>query len=470
MKNEKKWVKWLIVLAVCSPFIFVIAKNSQAINSSLQKKTPSIEIKDEEIKNGIKVQTESKEADAYSSFVMIPFTEIEEIDVPIGDWAFEQEEIFYEKVEDEKLNLNKEIAAHFNLQTDIHKASDHFFSFVLTAEQFIENEKRNSFVRTYTVDIKQKSFIELFDLFDKEKIETDDLLQIIAEQANPAISREQIGETKGLNWSVEGEHLAIYIESDNDAKQESTTTRHEISLLHLHEYMEDSYKKLLISENLAEKLKKSEQEKKIKVRELKPDGKYVALTFDDGPHAKYTEQILDILKKYDAKATFYMLSRNVRHYPEIAKRVAEDGHEIGNHSATHVNLNATKEKRIDAEIIDSKQQIEEMIGYTIETFRPPYGEYNQYVLDEAEKSDQSVVLWSVDTLDWKNRNANSVYQATINETEPGSIILLHDIHATTVDALPLILNYFSKEGYECVTVSELLPLLEDKGPGPYFGN
>src|SRR5699024_8118678 len=99
MKNEKKWVKWLIVLAVCSPFIFVIAKNSHAINSSLQKKKPSIEIKDEEIKNGIKVQTESKEADAYSSFVMIPFTEIEEIDVPIGDWAFEQEEIFYEKVE-----------------------------------------------------------------------------------------------------------------------------------------------------------------------------------------------------------------------------------------------------------------------------------------------------------------------------------------------------------------------------------
>src|SRR5699024_7139275 len=114
-------------------------------------------------------------------------------------------------------------------------------------------------------------------------------------------------------------------------------------------------------------------------------------------------------------------------YPEIARQVAEEGHEIANHSVSHVNLNAVNNSRISSEILDSQQQIEEVTGITPATFRPPYGEYNDKVLKIADETNISVIMWSVDTLDWKTKSKNSIYQTVKNQASPGSIILMHDI-------------------------------------------
>ncbi len=243
-----------------------------------------------------------------------------------------------------------------------------------------------------------------------------------------------------------------------------------IQLVELHSYLNEDYKEILISKKIAKEIKAIEEKKNNKNRKLDPNGKYIALTFDDGPHATNTIQILKTLKDYDAKATFFMLSKNVEFYPDIAKEVAKSGHEIGNHSITHVNLNAVNNNRMKTEIVESKQQIKEVTGIEPQLFRPPYGEQNQVVINHSEKTNQSVILWSIDSLDWKSKNVKSIYNTTINQVRPGSIILFHDIHKQTADALPLILDSLTDKGYEFVTVSELIPLLDQNGIGPYYGN
>ncbi|MCG7335463.1 polysaccharide deacetylase family protein [Sporosarcina sp. ACRSM] len=180
--------------------------------------------------------------------------------------------------------------------------------------------------------------------------------------------------------------------------------------------------------------------------------KKVALTFDDGPDPKVTMQILDTLKKYDAKATFFMLGSRVEYYPEIAKHVADAGHELGNHTWTHPDLTKAGLDKIDKEIERTSSIIEEVTGIKSTSFRPPYGAVNSTV---RSQTDLPVVLWDVDTLDWKHRNAEQLLVNVQNSVKDGSIILMHDIHQATADGLDAVLTYLQSEGFTFVTVSEL---------------
>lgn len=186
--------------------------------------------------------------------------------------------------------------------------------------------------------------------------------------------------------------------------------------------------------------------------EKKPVGKRVALTFDDGPELNVTTQILETLKKYDAKATFFMLGSRVEYYPEIAKSVQAAGHELGNHSWNHPNLNKADINKIQEEINKTSAIIEEVTGQKATLFRPPYGAFNDTV---KAQSDLPIALWDVDTLDWKHRNADQLLAHIKQHTKDGSIILMHDIHQSTADGLDAVLAYLQSEGYTFVTVSEL---------------
>ena len=180
--------------------------------------------------------------------------------------------------------------------------------------------------------------------------------------------------------------------------------------------------------------------------------KQVALTFDDGPDPIVTMQILDILQKYDAKATFFMLGSRVEYYSEIAKQVAEAGHELGNHTWTHPDLTKAGVDKIYKEIERTSAIIQEVTGIESTTFRPPYGAVNQIVRNQT---DLPVVLWDVDTLDWKHRDADQLLLNVQNSVKDGSIILMHDIHHSTADGLDAVLAYLQGEGFTFVTVSEL---------------
>ena len=182
------------------------------------------------------------------------------------------------------------------------------------------------------------------------------------------------------------------------------------------------------------------------------ESKRVALTFDDGPDPKVTIQILDTLDKYNAKATFFMLGSQVECYPEIAKKVQEAGHELGNHTWKHPDLTNTGVEKARNEIIRTSSIIEDVTGQKATVFRPPYGSINKSVRNQT---DLPVILWDIDTLDWKHRNSNLLLTHIKGQTRDRSIILMHDIHQSTADGLDAVLAYLKSEGYIFVKTSEL---------------
>jgi peptidoglycan/xylan/chitin deacetylase (PgdA/CDA1 family) len=189
------------------------------------------------------------------------------------------------------------------------------------------------------------------------------------------------------------------------------------------------------------------------------DGPYLALTFDDGPSPTLTPKLLDLLKAKGIKATFFLVGENAAQYPDIVKRIAAEGHEIGNHTWTHAWLTRKSDSIIRDEITRTSALLEQLTGRKPTLIRPPYGA-TTVLLDRQIKRDfgLQVVLWSVDPLDWKYRNADHVESAILAEARPGSIVLSHDIHATTVAAMPAVIAALSAKGYRFVTVSELITM------------
>ncbi|MEK5078142.1 polysaccharide deacetylase family protein [Solibacillus sp. FSL W7-1436] len=181
--------------------------------------------------------------------------------------------------------------------------------------------------------------------------------------------------------------------------------------------------------------------------------KKIALTFDDGPHPKVTRQILKTLEKYEAKATFFVVGQEVKEHPEILKAVYNAGHEIGNHTFNHKKLTTLSSKEVKQQIQSTDTLIKSTIGQRATVFRPPYGSYDKTITDQLNVPN---VLWTIDTLDWKHRDPKKTVLAVKEHAKNGSIILMHDIHQTTADALDEVLATLQKQGYEFVTVSELL--------------
>ncbi|QBK24640.1 polysaccharide deacetylase family protein [Ureibacillus thermophilus] len=181
--------------------------------------------------------------------------------------------------------------------------------------------------------------------------------------------------------------------------------------------------------------------------------KKVALTFDDGPHSKVTMQILDTLDKYGAKATFFMLGKQVEKNKNIANEVLNRGHEIGNHTYNHPVLTKQSTSQVIWQVDHTSQIIYDVTGEYPTVFRPPYGASNQTVKSLV---DIPVVLWTIDTYDWKYRDSNKILPFVQANLHDGAIILMHDIHQSTADGLDSVLAYLQEQGYECVTVSELL--------------
>lgn len=181
--------------------------------------------------------------------------------------------------------------------------------------------------------------------------------------------------------------------------------------------------------------------------------KRIALTFDDGPHKTVTPQILKLLKKYDAKATFFIVGNRVKANSSVLKAIYKDGHEIGNHTWDHSKLTSLSIRNVTSQFTRTNDIVYSTIGAYPTVFRPPYGSINKTVQAQINKP---IILWSIDTLDWKHRNAQKTLQYVKAHASDGSIILLHDIHQTTADSLESILQYLTKEGYELVTVTEIL--------------
>lgn len=194
-------------------------------------------------------------------------------------------------------------------------------------------------------------------------------------------------------------------------------------------------------------------------RSVATQTKRIALTFDDGPHPHLTHEILDVLDKYNVKATFFMVGINVVNYPDAAKEVIARGHEVGNHTYSHCRVLRQSERSLNDELGRCEDVLEELCEYRPRLFRPPEGAITQYVKHCSENSDYRLILWSLDTKDWKEKNTARIVQAVLENVHPGDIILMHDyigINSKTPEALDMILSGLLRQGYEPVTVSRLL--------------
>ncbi len=189
------------------------------------------------------------------------------------------------------------------------------------------------------------------------------------------------------------------------------------------------------------------------------EGPYIAMTFDDGPSAENTPRLLDILKKRGIKATFFLLGECVAQNPELAKRIVAEGHEIANHSWSHPSLNKLGEDGITSQLQRTHEIVEEKTGVSMTLMRPPYGALTPNQRGWVNKKwGYKIILWDVDPLDWKVRNAAHVEHEILKQTVSGSIVLSHDIHKTTVDAMPETLDALAAKGFKFVTVTELLAM------------
>lgn len=190
------------------------------------------------------------------------------------------------------------------------------------------------------------------------------------------------------------------------------------------------------------------------------ESKKIAITFDDGPHPRYTAMILDILAQYNAHATFFLIGDNAKRYPELLARIQREGHEIGNHTYLHANLQKNTPQTIRQQILEAERTILEITDQRTKLLRPPGGLYDEQVCDTAHALDYDVILWTIDTKDWSHPTVDEIVEKVENNIKSGDIILCHDFigggSTPTPDALRRILPDLLREGYEFVTVSELI--------------
>ncbi len=185
------------------------------------------------------------------------------------------------------------------------------------------------------------------------------------------------------------------------------------------------------------------------------NGPVIALTFDDGPYRKVTGHILDVLEKNGVRATFFVLGSRIEGREDVLTRMEELGCEIGNHSFSHADLTRLSRADCQRELSDTDAEIRRVTGHEASVVRPPYGYYNKAVMSAA---DRPLILWTVDTNDWRGKAPGEIADYVVQQAKEGSVILMHDQQTQTADAMEMIIPTLIEEGFRFVTVSELIRL------------
>ncbi len=290
---------------------------------------------------------------------------------------------------------------------------------VTVMKKDVEKESYNTQVQTYNFYLKDKASISLDDLFKS-----------------------------GYKDKISNVYTDKYVLKNNVIEFYSNNQMDNCTYNTLKEYGKN---KILTAQNYSIS---DEEYNKLFSRVVDPSRKMVAITLDDGPHGINTQKILDILDKHNARATFFMLGQNVNSNKEVVKDVYTRGNEIGIHTWSHPQLTKLSEESVKSEVKNTSDAIYNITGYRPTLVRPPYGAFNTTVRNALK--DYSLILWNIDSLDWKSRDENQIVPLVMNDVEDGDIILLHDIHSTTVPAVEKIVEDLDKQGYQMVTVSELL--------------
>ena len=425
---------------------------------------------------GLHLETITASNDTYIYAINSIKTDSLDLTKNIEQWIEKSKDHFISDAQSNAI-LGRTASLNINLKTI--PIADGIYNLIFSKYGITGGANGKNEIKVFTVNVKEDRLYQLTDFIEETDENRTELIQIILEQLNENTELqalvmedelvESLASFDDVSWSITEEALILYWNEYEIAAGAAGTIRLALPIEKIQHLVSDKKHELLHLDFTV----RDEEPDVIKVPErnpLDPDGKYIALTFDDGPHKTVTDRVLNTLKEYDAKATFFMLGNQVDYYPSLVQRVAEEGHEIGNHSNTHPDLTKVDANRVQKEFETTNQRIYDVIGRYPTVFRPPYGSYNNNSITQATNLNLPIIMWSVDSLDWKTKNATSISHEILSTTTNGSIILMHDIHDATADALPSVLRNLKEQGYSFVTVSQLLEWRGDTGIGPHYGN
>ncbi len=223
-------------------------------------------------------------------------------------------------------------------------------------------------------------------------------------------------------------------------------------------FLSTKIKDIVVKKSVISAYKRGGKKKEIELvhisnmHKVDPSKPMVALTFDDGPHPEYTDKIVDCLNENESNATFFVLGRSIKAFKGVVRRTYLAGNDIGNHSYSHPELTFQSNDEVESQIVETDKLIKGEIDKNSYYFRPPYGAFNRRVINIVKKP---IILWDVDTLDWKYKDADRVYDFVLDNMKDGSIVLMHDIHETTLEASLKLIPEIKKRGYQIVSLSQL---------------
>lgn len=361
-----------------------------------------------------------------------PNTNIKKIDKKIEKYIQKTYQTFKN---DEKKHLQSELNIDYTYftQNQIHTIclTTYINHFKNTADEQLN---------CITYDNKRKKHLYLKDLFEKEN------WTFFVNQIKYKINRN----------SITIENLDKQIEELSNKFTNFTFTDHSLTV-----FLKNGQKNIPISINIEElilkvDIKKQTFQEKIKDTQkvdfiIDPTKPVIALTFDDGP-TQYTEEILDVLQKENVTATFFVLGNKVETFQETIKKAVNQGNEIGNHSYNHKWLSRLSTDEIKWQINETQEKIKNITGMYPRYLRPTYGSINNRI---RKSTDLNIVLWDIDPKDWKNQSPTKTAQRILDKVSDGKIILLHDNHKRTVEAIKILIPKLKEKGYQLVTLSDL---------------
>lgn len=337
-----------------------------------------------------------------------------------------------------KFNENKSVKKpELNISYTYKEVNEDVINVSIQSE--IITDKTVNKIKTFTYNKKTNKFLTMEDLIDDVNVLDYDVKNLLLKKYEN-MNMDYLSKVSYDYFTIGDDNLTIYFNQSEIKNYSDEMIYLDIPLNSL---------KLLID---IDRTKDTDTYLSIKKKDISIDDKVVALTFDDGP-SQYTDKILQILKKHNAYATFFVVGNKVSFYDDTLREILKQGSEIGNHSYSHKLLTRLSEEEFKEDLNKTQETIKKITGFTPKVFRPTYGGYTSKI---KKYTDLSFVLWDVDSRDWEVKKKNKILKNVLPNVKSGSIVLMHDNHEYSLKALDTMIKELKADGYKFVTVSELL--------------
>ena len=389
--------------------------------------------------------------------ILYPEGDLKSLDIQVSEWVDDTIDMYKE---DSKGSSESGDSAELTAEYESYVVNDEVVSVKLYG---IYDRPYNAhpidIIKTFHANNKTGELIELNDILVKGGLK--DLIKMVV--ADAGLEKDTIDDKLLDNWTLTSDRLEIILERGAYLPMSDGTVTLNYSMDELEGIIDISGKLKEDAENVPSEQPLPTEEPATEepavtepdTQTVDPDKPMVALTFDDGP-SKHTERLLDIFVSNGGKGTFFVVGNLIESRKQTVKRIVDEEHEIGGHSWSHRQLTKLSIKDMTKEIMNTRAMIYSVTGKDTTIMRPPYGSFNDETREVCRDNGVVMINWSLDTLDWKNKDADKVYKTIMKDVKDGDIILCHDLHETTVDAMERVIPDLIAKGYQLVTVSELL--------------